>query len=273
MSEKVFILGLGAQKSGTTWLHRYIESSGEAAAQIMKEFHVWDVRQPNHVSLNSSYSTIISSFRSGVRNPLVLSLRRLMQTFPSIYYSYFRLQYLAGAKICSDITPSYCSLTSMEMARIAENFQRMGVDVRFVFLIRDPISRCVSAAKMQMREEGSNGSVDDVLRARFRSPEYEARTRYDLTIREMYKSTDPNSIYVGVFEDMFSFEELKRLSLFLGVRLDIEAADIRVNRTALAAPVSDELCSEVANYYAGVYEYCAERYDRVRGLWPGFKYF
>jgi hypothetical protein len=37
-----FLLGVGAQKSGTAWMHRYLESSPQCDPGFRKEYHVWD---------------------------------------------------------------------------------------------------------------------------------------------------------------------------------------------------------------------------------------
>ena len=37
-----FLLGLGAQKAGTAWMHRYLESSPQCDPGFRKEYHVWD---------------------------------------------------------------------------------------------------------------------------------------------------------------------------------------------------------------------------------------
>ena len=38
---KTFLLGLGAQKAGTSWLWRYLKSHPQAALGPLKEFAVW----------------------------------------------------------------------------------------------------------------------------------------------------------------------------------------------------------------------------------------
>ena len=41
-SQRTFLLGLGAQKAGTAWMHRYLESSPQCDPGFRKEYHVWD---------------------------------------------------------------------------------------------------------------------------------------------------------------------------------------------------------------------------------------
>ena len=37
-----FLLGVGCQKGGTAWLHRYLEASPQCDPGFRKEYHVWD---------------------------------------------------------------------------------------------------------------------------------------------------------------------------------------------------------------------------------------
>ena len=39
---RTFVLGVGAQKAGTTWLHSYIASNATAHMGFTKEYHIWD---------------------------------------------------------------------------------------------------------------------------------------------------------------------------------------------------------------------------------------
>ena len=39
---KTFILGIGAQKAGTSWLHQYINNDQRANLGQMKEYHYWN---------------------------------------------------------------------------------------------------------------------------------------------------------------------------------------------------------------------------------------
>ena len=40
--EPTFVLGAGAQKAGTTWLHAYLSHFDDVDFGPIKEYHVWD---------------------------------------------------------------------------------------------------------------------------------------------------------------------------------------------------------------------------------------
>lgn len=41
-SSETFIIGIGAQRSGTTWISRYLDKHPEVAFSPIKELHVFD---------------------------------------------------------------------------------------------------------------------------------------------------------------------------------------------------------------------------------------
>ena len=41
-SKNTFILGLGFQKCGTSWLYRYLQQSEKFDGGELKEYHIWD---------------------------------------------------------------------------------------------------------------------------------------------------------------------------------------------------------------------------------------
>ena len=42
MTVGTFLLGVGCQKGGTAWMHRYLEASPQCDPGFRKEYHVWD---------------------------------------------------------------------------------------------------------------------------------------------------------------------------------------------------------------------------------------
>ena len=49
-SEKVFILGVGCQKGGTTWLHKQLDKHPNVNMGFTKEYHVFDAPSQFRVS-------------------------------------------------------------------------------------------------------------------------------------------------------------------------------------------------------------------------------
>lgn len=262
---KRFILGVGSQKAGTTWLHEYMASFDQVGKGPLKEYHVWDAL---HLSICKRFK---AKKRQATRSPAKL-IRRRMQKKDGFYFDFFEdLLKTPGVQIAHDITPSYSGLGREVLRDIRQRFESRGVECRAVFLMRDPVERCLSSFKMRASAKGKDfSSVDPVVYAM--SGGSTLRTRYDKTIEELNASFDPSSIYLGLFEEMFLPEKIAAISEFIGVSPKPERSGTKVNASRSDASFSDDTRALIADQYRGVYEYMADLMPKTKHLWPGFKY-
>ena len=267
MEERTFILGLGSQKSGTSWLFDYLASSGTVATHFIKEYHVWDAIHVPGVSrllVTKEESELNSESR----------VRFFLQQSPENYFIYFSyMMNQQGKKVTCDITPLYSGLNRGVLRMIKEGFERRGVSTRAVFLMRDPVERCWSAARMDSRIEFGHTRIseEDVL-ARALSKLTGLRTRYDITVGEMEAVFEPSSMFFGLYEEMFDSENLSKLSEFCLVPTRQSQAEKKVNVSEVATPISDAAYAKIASHYRGVYEFAAKRFPRTTELWKGYRY-
>ena len=180
---KLFLLGLGAQKAGTTWLYSYLASASNVATDGVKEYHVWDVHH-----LPDTTNGRVS--RQDSTPDLARRIQYALQQDPSGYFRYFdTFLEKSGRQVSCDITPTYAGLGSAVLASVREGFAQRGIATRAIFLMRDPVERCWSAARMQGRLRAGDAAVtDEQVLAHVERPGAQQRTRYDLTIGEMEKA-------------------------------------------------------------------------------------
>ena len=138
---RTFLLGVGAQKSGTTWLYDYLNNLDNTNFGPFKEWHIWDWK------FRESFSNFEVK-KSNSENNNINKIRFQMQNEDGFYEKYFlnltsQTNYLTG-----DITPSYCCLNSNELIKIKTKLVKVGFDVKVVYLMRDPVERCWSATRM-----------------------------------------------------------------------------------------------------------------------------
>src|SRR6187200_1438768 len=95
-----FLLGVGCQKGGTAWMHRYLESSPQCDPGFRKEYHVWD-----SLDLPSGRLARERIEKQGGRRAQFLS-------DPDAYFDYFAglLTASATTRLTADITPGYAAL-------------------------------------------------------------------------------------------------------------------------------------------------------------------
>jgi len=264
---KTFILGMGVQKSGTSWAYRLMAESPGFKQGFRKEYHVWDALDlpllaKNRVKLKLDM------------NPVQRS-RYLMQTEPETYFAYFA-SLLEGPKknITADMTPAHSGLSRKSLATIRDGFARRNITCKAVLLLRDPIERCKSAVHFNLNRgkfsEGispENTSFCAALNEYYQSDHAEIRTRYDRTIENINAVFTPENYYIGLYESMFEKEKIAQFSAFLGVESRAAFAGTKVNETAGQRQSCPEVEAALYARFAGVYAYCHAALPETKTLW------
>lgn len=263
---KIFILGVGAQKAGTTWLAHYLRDAGNVNGGELKEYHIWDALT---LPMCGNYRVPPDKRFSGKR----AAIRFVLQDDPARYFSYFSDLLLApGKSVTFDITPTYAGLSSETFARISAGFRDKGIVARPVFLMRDPVERCWSAARM-MHQKYQTRTIqpDDVLRYAL-SAESDMRTRYDRTVASLREAFSPDELYLGLYEEMFSEEKIRELSRFCAVPFKPRFAEKKVNTTPKDVELNEAVMAAIARHYGDVYRFVAAEFPAATRLWRGYRY-
>jgi len=269
MTERnLFLLGLGNQKCGTSWLHKYLSESPNFRDGVAKEYHVWDALD------NPLKKDSLVSWKAGFIGMPIKMRRYRMQRKPSHYFDYFSSLYSDTVTVTADITPSYSGLEPARLTYIQDEFDRKGVDTKAIILIREPVARIKSAVRYCLdrknyREGITSGETDFFRAARqyFQSPHCQYRTNYHVSIENALKVFGEEDLYVGLYETMFSAEEIERVSKFCNVPVNTEYASVRVNKTKSKVAEDEALEAEIRAAYQPVYDYCYERFPETRELW------
>ena len=269
-SDRVFILGLGFQKCGTTWIYDYLKQSRYFDGGFDKEYHIWDaVDVPLlEYNLENKPGFLGRTFQSKRMK------RYIMQTNENAYFEYFNSLYRGEVSITGDITPSYSALSKSRMASIISNFDDKGVSCKALLLIRNPIDRIKSAVRYNLDrryfKEGIKFGETNFRRALegyYTTEHCKIRTMYDQTLNNVYATFDPNDVYVGVYENMFERNQVSKMSKFFGIDENFEFTKVRVNKTKSMVENMPELESSIREYYSEVYEYCNDVFPVTRELW------
>lgn len=264
---KVFLLGVGAQKGGTTWLANYLATSQGVASNGIKEYHVWDAL---HLPLCRKRLVSAEDSRRDFRSAVTHAL----QQAPAKYFDYFDEMLKAkGAHTTFDITPSYCGLGRDVYGTIIAGFAAKDIATRAIFLMRDPVERCWSSARNTGRRKGGNTDVsEEQFIAHAQSAEAGMRTRYADTVRELEASFPASDLFFGLHEDMFEAENVLALSAFCGVTPRPALAEERIFSSPKTRPLAEDAMRKVALHYRDVYDFAAARFPRVTALWGGYRY-
>jgi hypothetical protein len=269
---KTAIIGVGAQKAGTSWLYAALARSPAVASSRIKEqhffdawlhpdrfgaFHGWFVNRPR-AELTRDAGAVV---RTDLGRDLLDRVRAIHH--PPGYLDHFaRLTQPAHIRFL-DITPSYALLSTESFAVMKRFLERAGLNVKVVFLMRDPVDRYHSALRMAARDEAAAGrsfSAAANFEAHLQDPQFHDRSRYDRTVRNLEAVFAPEQIFYGFYETMFTAHSLKALTDFIGI--PPVAADFarRRNVSPSDGALTDAQLARAYRAFQPVYAFCRERF-------------
>ena len=274
MTKPIFLLGVGAQKAGTTWLHEYLASLPEVDLGFMKEYHVFD---QNHVldttpGRKKRFENYLDSFFGSDS----LSIRHKFRRNHKHYFSYFRKLVDSPDQvfITGDITPSYAALPVKVLRYIKSSLEKNGFRVRVVFLMRDPVARCISANRMYssprlLDSPGDAALEAELLAKKYQQTRFQIRTRYDQTINNLEQVFTSDELYLGFYEELFSDKAIAEICSFLELPFRPGKYEQVVHGSLVKSELPETIKSEVRSYYSQVYDFVLNRFgqDRVKKLW------
>ena len=274
MTKPIFLLGVGAQKAGTTWLYNYLRSHPEVDLWSMKECHVFDQKHVLDMTPDSK-QRIKNYFQSFLSSDLLSMIYKFRRNHKH-YFSYFRklVDNSDRVFITGDITPSYAALPVSVLRNIKSSLEKNGFRVKVVFLMRDPVARCISANRMYSSQRLLDFPGDTALEAEILSKEYqqtrfEIRTRYDLTITNLEQVFNPDELYFGFYEELFSDKAIAEICSFLELPFRPGKYEQVVHGSLVKSELHETVKSEIRSYYSEVYDFVLNRFgeDRVKKLW------
>ncbi len=167
---KPTLIGIGAQKAGTTWLSQMLGQHPQVWAPPFKEVQFF-----NHRFVPEHRQWLPWHFRRGKLNiakryekrgePVPPELTAYLDriTHGEMFTNHWYKQVFAPAPAGTqplDVTPEYSTLPPEGLDFIA----RFLPDARFVYLIRHPVDRAISQLKMNLTRKGRRPqTVDDWL--------------------------------------------------------------------------------------------------------------
>lgn len=221
---------IGAQKSGTSWLHDYFLGHPDIHVTAWKEADYWNtVRPPFDVNTRlegalaeqDRLSPLARLFlpplirRRHANQRRVAAIARGADTGVHDGYADLLFDHYRGQTAVGEVNPQYARLgpeTFAEMARMAET-------VRFVFVMRDPLSRILSRLRQTVvRSGGDPVAVLEQALAEGEASDLIARSRYDRVIAALEGAVPRANLAYFFYETLFEQAELDRLTGFLGAR-------------------------------------------------------
>jgi hypothetical protein len=257
---------IGAQRAGTTWLHRVLGQHPALWFPPIKELHYF-----NQLARKRTWLDAGERRRVKLRN---------LKSFDRWHLSYLlglrsdewyaRLFYVAQRRglVAGEITPSYAVLNEEGFRRI----RRLNRDIKLIFVMRDPVDRAWSTVTNAYRKGRLNRlTLTDTL-AWAASTEVSARSNYLATIKQVEAVFPNEQFFCGFFDDLRDQPEqlVSRLVSFIGVEPTTgwtRSLPPAVNSTGGNTPMPPEFAREMANAYLPIVRDLCRRFDGPPQRW------
>ncbi|MEM9576066.1 MAG: sulfotransferase [Pseudomonadota bacterium] len=269
---------IGAQKAGTTWLSHYFKAHPNVSVPEWKEHDYWNMvegrpnasrmlqtqkaRREKPSALRSLAAALPFTLHARRQRAITLALKATQAPFaPYSAYADVILENKGDkTQAAGEICPEYALLKSDTFARMAA----LSPNVRFIFLMRDPVSRFISGARHSLRKKlgktpPTPQDLSDFI-GRFHKRTV-ALSRYDQTIAALEEAVPADRILYVFFEDLFDQTQVKDICAFLGVPFVPGRIHRKSNIAGKSAvPVSAEDRARIAGVLKPVYDFAKRRF-------------
>ena len=151
-------LVIGAQRAGTTWLHRVLRQHPALWLPPVKELHYFDRLETKRTILDPKERRRVGVKRLLSLDPWLVSY--WFRARSDEWYARLFRAAKANGLVAGEITPAYATLDETVLRRI----KRMNDTIKLIFVMRDPVERAWSAvnnaAKKGARRCIHRGEID-----------------------------------------------------------------------------------------------------------------
>jgi Sulfotransferase family len=257
---------IGAQRAGTTWLHRVLRQHPSLWLPPVKELHYFDRLDIKRTILNSKERRRVGLKRLMSLDPWLISYW-FRSRDDEWYASLFRGAQAKGL-LAGEITPAYATLSEPVLRRI----RGMNEKIRLVFVMRDPVDRAWSAVNNAAKKGAADASTVEKSLERARESGAVARSAYADTIGRLEAVFPASQIHYCFFDDLRDRPEALTADLlsFLGVE-PVPAVPIKmpqaVNVAAGSKAVPLEFSREMAQDYLSMVQQLCRRFQGPPHKW------
>lgn len=279
MGDFRLVFGLGATKAGSGWLSRYLRFHPECHLSLIKELHFFDTLEKDvadsRVRGLLRWKKDLARNRHAGNHGLRRKIYEIRRWWPVVKsqdpqaYVDFLKEEAGDARLLGDITPAYALLPTSRLQQMAGLLP----DVRFVYLMRDPVARLWSHVRMLARSSAAtpeqiptrandllelsvSGGKDDVV----------LRGAYDAVVSRLRSAVEQGRLFLGYLEDLVTPQGVEQLCGFLNIAPVPAKVDRKVHE-GIHLPMTDQQRSRALAYLRPQYDFARAEMGRLPAAW------
>lgn len=268
---KTFFLGIGAAKSGTSWIYDFLANHNEVQPGPIKEMHV----------LNSNFNCgMITAIRElpwhrfAGRKWLIENLwKAYYRADLNRYYSTYERLLSRECMATGEISTSYMTIPQETLRIVQKRFAERKIRVVGLLVLRDPVDRMLSEIKFRKRLSRENryvkeirNSLDEVVTQKILKKQ---SSHYREALSAMQQVFPQEDRFVFLYEELFKQATIDSLCNIIGISSRPAKLTTKVNATPSDETISDEILSKLRSSLDEEYE-CSKQYfgeERLREHW------
>ena len=260
-------LVVGAQRSGTTWLHSVLREHPELWLPPVKELHYFDRPQLRRGCLRPADWFPMALTGLKARDPWMLQFF-FAQRSDDWYSRLFQKAKRSGL-IAGEITPAYAKLGKDVFLRI----RGLNEHIKLVFIMRDPVERAWSSIHRKLKFGRIDGELTEERALDIsRSRSVVVRSSYLETIQRIEKLFLPEQLKYCFYDDLRDRlgQLVKDVVSFLGADPSIVSQmqlPSRINAAATGKPLPPRVTRQMATAYLPIVEQLCERFEGPPHVW------
>ncbi len=290
MGDPAIMICVGATKAGTSSLYTYLHDHPDCHLRSVKELHYFDAIDFDDTRFQlKTYAGLRRDFerrqeKAKAKNEpwRVANLARRMMDVDELSrillkgedglgdYLFYLLDGVGDRKLVGDLTPSYGLLSEERLRQMAH----MAPDVRFVFLMRDPVDRLWSHVRMQAKRSLKEGQdvAEKAKRILNRAVNRDLedhivmRGDYARIVEKLKRAVPEDKLLIGFTEDLMTPDGLARMCAFLGISEMTVDQEPRTHQ-GVKLKLTDTQRHEAARFLAPQYAYVETTFGKLPARW------
>ncbi|MEZ9657987.1 sulfotransferase domain-containing protein [Vibrio sp. 10N.261.52.F3] len=269
------LLCVGAQKTGTTWLHKHLKDHPDISFSHVKEVHYFNTIHSGSILLTTRkvehIKGIIENNRYALekyfsdlsgKRPVDQGIKNLLSPVDDEWYINLLKK---NTRYAADFTPEYALLPQDGFL----NIKNVSRNQKVIFIMREPLSRAKSAIQYFFKTHDRNinlASSDEVLEVAKKSFIL-GMSQYERTIESLDANFDNRDVLYLFFEDIMSNKQdsINQVTDFLdidNIYIPEEKLEERVN-TSEKYEFSDDVLSYLSQELVPTYEFIIKRFGNI----------